>query len=161
MLLKDGKNERREVDVRLEIDASLGGIEVTVRAPEEDEQVTALLEHIERGLPKTMLAYDVNGNLHRLDADDVVLLSVSGKQTRIDTETGRYTVRQPLQTLETMPELRHFVRISRYEIVNLQKVRKFDFTMSGTLRLELAGGAVTWASRRNIPSIRRKLTGKE
>ena len=50
--------------------------------------------------------------------------------------------------------------IKKFQIVNLAKVRRYDFTVAGTLRLELAGGMETWASRRCIPEIRRRLKGK-
>ena len=54
-----------------------------------------------------------------------------------------------------------FVRVSRFEIVNLDKVTNFDFTLGGTLRLELTGGMETWASRRSIPIIKERLLGEE
>ena len=60
-----------------------------------------------------------------------------------------------------MLDKKHFLRISRFEIVNLNKVLRYDFTLAGTLRLELAGGIETWASRRCIPAIRKRLLGKE
>ncbi len=104
---------------------------------------------------------DTDGALIKIDPDDVVSVSVSGKYAQLVTEKNRYTLRQPLQALESMPEFDRFVRISRYELVNVDKVVKFDFTLGGTLRLELAGGMETWASRRNIPLIRKKLTERK
>ena len=64
------------------------------------------------------------------------------------------------KSLEDILDKQRFVRISRYEIVNLEKILKYDFTVAGTLRIELTGGMETWASRRCIPAIRRRLTGK-
>ena len=69
-------------------------------------------------------------------------------------------MRQSLHDFEKKLDADNYVGISRYEIINLDKVRKFDFTLGGTLRLELAGGMETWASRRNIPLIRKKLLKK-
>ena len=66
-----------------------------------------------------------------------------------------------IHSLKSALDAQRFVRISRYELVNLDMVRKFDFTLGGTLRLELAGGMETWASRRCIPAIRARLKGKE
>jgi DNA-binding LytR/AlgR family response regulator len=93
--------------------------------------------------------------------DDVVSVSVTGKQAQIVTEEGRYTVRQSLQSLESELDPDRFLRVSRHELVNMDKVERYDFTVNGTLRLELAGGMETWASRRCIPAIRRRLNGKE
>lgn len=54
-----------------------------------------------------------------------------------------------------------FLKISRYEIINLGKVSKFDFSVTGTFRIVMKNGMVTWASRRLIPEIKKRLQGKE
>ena len=54
-----------------------------------------------------------------------------------------------------------FLRISRYEIVNLRKVKRFDFTITGTLRVEMEDDTETWASRRFIPAIKERLQKRE
>ena len=151
----------KRISVRFERDESLEEIEILVRAPERDAEVASLLERLSEGPPDALTATDAGGVQCRILVGDVVSLSVSGNQTQLVTEKGSYTLRQTLQSLESALDARQFVRISRYELVNLRKIRKFDFTLSGTLRLELAGGTETWASRRCIPAIRKRLTGKE
>ena len=151
----------KKINIRFEKDASLDTIEVLVKASEQDTAVSALLERISGKAPGQLTVTDVDGALLKISPSDIVLVSVNGKLVQIVTEKSRYTLRTALQSLEERLEKGRFVRISRYEIVNLDKVRKFDFTLGGTLRLELAGGMETWASRRNIPLIRKKLTGKE
>ena len=54
-----------------------------------------------------------------------------------------------------------FLRVSRFEIIDLKKVRKYDFTLGGTLRIEFDNGMETWASRRYIPLIKERLTKEE
>ena len=96
-----------------------------------------------------------------LREEQIVLAATDGKLINVVTETGSYYMRQSMKNLESILDSQRFVRISRFEIVNLGKVRRYDFTLSGTLRLELAGGMETWASRRCIPLIRKRLMGKE
>ena len=132
----------KERKVRFELDPSLEDVEVLIRAPAEDGEVAALLELL--GAP----------------ADQIVSASVDGKLVNIVTEDGSWYTRRTLQSLEDALDERRFLRVSRYEIVNLTKVQRYDFTVAGTLRLELAGGMETWASRRCIPEIRRRLKGK-
>ena len=151
----------KTVKVTFEQDPSLDCVEVRIRAPEKDPDVEALMDRISGRSPDTILAADPDGSLQKIAIRDIISVSVTGKQAHIVTENSRYTLRQPLQSLESDLEEHGFIRISRYEIVNLDKVRKFDFTLAGTLRLELAGGMETWASRRNIPQIRRKLMERE
>lgn len=65
---------------------------------------------------------------------------------RIVSVSGVFTAKQTLQTFEQLLG-KQFLRISRFEIINLRKVRKYDFTIIGTLRIEFENGMETWASR--------------
>ncbi|MCR4804434.1 MAG: LytTR family transcriptional regulator DNA-binding domain-containing protein [Clostridia bacterium] len=153
--------EKRKVQIRFEQVDSIDGIDVLVRARDRGEEVEHLLARIAGQKPEALTVTDEHGALLRLDPDGIVSVSIDGRQVRIAAEGGSYRVRQSLQSLEESLDPDKFVRISRYELVNLDKVSRYDFTLSGTLRLELADGQQTWASRRCIPAIRRRLYGKE
>ena len=148
---------KQRITVSFEEDPAAEGIEVRIRAKERGEDADALIASISGLSQELITVIDPDGAFVSIPPFDIVSVSVDGKVLRIVTEEGRYTVRQTLQSLESRLEPQGFVRISRYELVNLDKVIKFDFTLGGTLRLELAGGMETWASRRNIPAIRKKL----
>ena len=150
----------KKVHIRFEQDASLDHIDVVIRAPDQDDSVTDLINRISARPPDMLTAYDENGNVRKLDQKKIVLASVNGKVVDLITDDGIWHIRQTLQNLEDNLDEQRFVRISRYEIVNVEKILKYDFTVAGTLRIELTGGMETWASRRCIPAIRRRLTGK-
>ena len=150
----------KKVHIRFEQDASLDHIDVVIRAPDQDDSVTDLINRISARTPDMLTAYDENGNVRKLDQKKIVLASVNGKVVDLITDDGIWHIRQTLQNLEDNLDKQRFVRISRYEIVNVEKILKYDFTVAGTLRIELTGGMETWASRRCIPAIRRRLTGK-
>ncbi|MBR5088214.1 MAG: LytTR family transcriptional regulator DNA-binding domain-containing protein [Ruminiclostridium sp.] len=151
----------KRVNVSFEKDSSLESIEVLVRASEKDKEVDDLIGRINAVGAQNISVTGGNGTRDIVAASDIVLLSVNGKQVSIITENDRYTARQSLGSIESVLDPARFIRISRYEIVNLTKVVRYDFTLSGTLRIELVGGMETWASRRCIPLIRRRLSGKE
>lgn len=150
----------KKINVKFEKDETLSSINVTVRASEKDVEVSELIDRIKAKGGDTI---SVSGGsvTDVVPAADIVLLTVEGKSVNIITEKERFTARQPLNSIEAALDPKRFVRISRYEIVNLAKVVRYDFTLSGTLRIELVGGMETWASRRCIPEIRRHLAGKE
>ena len=152
---------KNDIKVRFEKNEDAECIEVIVRAPERSGDVDRLMHLISGAPPELIVTEDKSGALIKLAPSDIVSVSVSGKTLQIATETERYTVRRPLHDFEKKLDASNFVGISRHEIINLDKVIKFDFTLGGTLRLELAGGMETWASRRNIPLIRKKLLNKE
>ena len=147
-------------DIRFESDPSLDRVEVVIRAPELDEDVRALMDRLQdtRG---PLGVFDGSGNLRTLTPDEIVSASTEGKLVHVVTTDGSWYTRRTLQSLESSLEGWRFVRISRYELVNLDKVQRYDFTIAGTLRLELVGGMETWASRRCIPDIRKRLLGRE
>ena len=148
----------KEIKVRFEPCPELEQIEVVIRAAAQDADVDRLLGQLSESTTELLTVTATTGELMRIPVNDIVSAAVFNKLTLIVTESSSYTVRQPLQSLEQNLVGGCFVRVSRHEIVNLDKVRKFDFTLDGTLRLELVGGMETWASRRNIPQIRKLLT---
>ena len=146
--------------VRFECDPALDSVEIVVRAPKEDDEVVALIEHLTES-PGALTVYDAKGIARVLTPDEVITASMEGKHVRVVTADGVWHTRRTLQSLENALAGRQFVRVSRHELVNLDKVLRYDFTIAGSLRLELVNGMETWASRRCIPDIRKRLMGKE
>ena len=149
----------KKINISFEKSMALDCIEVTVRASVKDAEVSALIDRINAPGGDTIAV--TGGNVTDVvPASDIVLLTVDGKNVNVITENDRFKARQPLSGVEAALDPKRFVRISRYEIVNLTKVVRYDFTLAGTLRIELVGGMETWASRRCIPEIRRRLAKK-
>ena len=148
----------KKLNIRFEPDPSLSDIDVVFRAAELDEKVTELMEKLSGHPSEILTVFDKNERVRTLKTEKIILASVNGRIVDLTTDEGVWHTRQTLQNLEGLLNKRKFVRISRYEIINLEKVIKYDFTMAGTLRIELSSGIETWASRRSIPEIRRRLT---
>lgn len=73
-------------------------------------------------------------------------------------DAGRvYALRLRLYELEEVLDRRQFVRISNSELVNLRQITALDLSLSGTIRLTLAGGGVSFVSRRNVKNIKQAL----
>jgi len=68
-----------------------------------------------------------------------------------------YAVKLRLYELEERLDPHDFVRVSNSEIVNLRKVTALDLSLSGTIKLTLAGGGVCWVSRRSVKNIKKAL----
>lgn len=147
--------------VRFESDPTLDHVEILVRAPLRDQEVEELLSRLNEAPNGGIPVYDRTGNARVLAPDDMITASMEGKMVHVVTSNGSWYTRRTLQSLESDLSGRRFVRISRHELVNLDKVVRYDFTIAGSLRLELVGGMETWASRRCIPDIRKRLQGKE
>ena len=151
----------KKINIRFERDKTLDGIDVVIRAGEKDADVEALMEQLSQQLPQKLTVLDRNSCPCVIDEDEIISVTSDGKQVRVMTTGGVYTAKQTLQNVEGLLSHHLFLRISRFEIVNLAKIRKYDFTIGGTLRIEFVGGMETWASRRYIPLIKEKLTKEE
>ena len=68
-----------------------------------------------------------------------------------------YTVRLRLYELEERLDRKAFVRVSHSEIVNWKRVTALDLSLSGTIRVTLEGGVVTYVSRRYVKKIKEVL----
>ena len=150
----------RRVNVRLAIDQGRPDIDVLVTAPVRDEQVEALMTRIEDPLAGTLAVFDGEGESVLLDEGAVISISTDNKKLRVNTEEGVYLLRDSLQNVECRLNSSAFLRVSRYEIINLSKVRRFDFSVVGALRIAMADGSDVWASRRYIRTIKNRLQEK-
>lgn len=150
----------KKLRIRFERDETLDDIEVVVRSGEKDAQVKELIESLSTRESVKLTLLDRSGNSCIVDEKDIVFLSANGKHIDITATSGVYFAKQSLQSVEKIIS-RDFLRVSRFEIVNLRMVSKYDFTIGGTLRIEFENGMETWASRRYIPLIKERLSGEE
>lgn len=147
------------ITVVFEQDSSLDGVEVIVKAKEKNSEVEELISRL-GGEQEQITVIGEDETVRVLSQSDIYLVSVNGKKLDILTESEKFSLRRTLQSVEDILDSRRFIRISRYEIINIKKVKHYDFALKGTLRIELVNGIEVWASRRCIPSIRRLLSGK-
>lgn len=150
----------KRVMVKLRIEEGHQGIDVLLTTAERDEQVEALMARIVDPLAGTITVLDDKGNSILLTEDRIISISADNKRLKVVSEDGSYRMRSSLLEIEGRLNPSSFLRISRYEIINLHKVRRFDFSIAGTLRIEMRDGSETWASRRYIQTIRSRLQGK-
>ena len=148
----------KRVNVRFEEEAKRRDIDVLFTASQMDDQVTALMSRVEDPLVVTWSVRNERGELVTLPEECIVTISVDNRKLRIAADDGVYWMKMTLQDAEKALNPSMFLRVSRYEIVNLRKVRQFEFTLTGTLRVEMENGSDIWASRRFIPIIKKRLS---
>ena len=151
----------KKINVLFKEDPSQQDIDIVITAASKDEQVEELLQKIADPFDSTFTVYDDKGSAIIIPLDKVYSISSNNRKLKVVTEDGIFEMRSSLQDIEQDLRSPSFIKISRYEIINLMKVKEFDFSVSGTLRLEMNNGMQTWASRRNISEIKKRLMRKE
>ena len=141
-----------KLEVRL--DPAEPEIEVVVRAPAMTPELAALLERLKND--GVIFGFQGEAAIPLLPGD-ILRFYGEDKEVRAQTAAGTYTVRSRLYELEQRLADSRFVRISHSEIVNLRKVTALDLSLTGTIRVTLAGGTVCYVSRRYVKRIKEAL----
>lgn len=140
--------------VEVALDPALTELQVKVLAPEESPELAALLERLRE--PEALVGFR-DGTAAPLEPEAVLRFYGEDKEVRAQTAEGVYTVRLRLYELEERLDRRIFVRVSHSEIVNWKRVTALDLNLTGTIRVTLEGGVVTYASRRYVKKIKEVL----
>ena len=143
------------MDVKVRIDSAARDVSVTITAPAMTDEVRALaarLSHREA----LLLAWDGETAVP-LRGEDILRCYGEDKGVRVQTDRGVYDLRERLYELEGKLDRHTFVRISHSEIVNLRKVTALDLSLTGTIRMTLAGDTVCYVSRRYVKKIKEAL----
>ena len=98
------------------------------------------------------------GRTVRLRTDSIIRIYSQNRKNYISTADGIIRTSAPINELFTQLG-GGFLRISRFEIINLDKAVYFDFSIVGELKIKLEGDQMVFASRRYIPVIRDYLKG--
>ena len=92
-----------------------------------------------------------------LAAADILRCYGEEKGVKVQTTQGVYDLKERLYELEGKLDRHTFVRISHSELVNLEQVTALDLSLTGTIRITLAGDTVCYVSRRYVKKIKEAL----
>ena len=150
---------KHKVNIRIEIDSEFTIPEIVIRADQQtdlvDRIVSAIGQCAENDISRIRV-YDGNTAL-LLDQREILRVYTEMRKLIVCSSRGTFEARGTLQNIEKLLDSEHFVRISRFEIINLEKITGFDVSVSGTIRVLFEDGSFTWAARRYVHTIENKL----
>ena len=158
---------KNPIDIRIEIDPKCHDPVILIRTDQKTQTVEDIIHMIEACTDSNypLITGYRDSEMELLSQRDIVRVYVEARKVRIRTIDGIYDSRKPLSFLETVLNTDRFIRISRFEIVNIRKISRFDFSLAGTVHILFDDGSVTWAARRYVRVIQQALkhieTGRE
>ena len=158
---------KNPIDIHIEIAPECHDPVILIRTDQKTQMVEDIVHAIEACTDSSypLIAGYRDSEMELLSQRDIIRVYVETRRVRIRTNNGVYDSRKPLSYLETVLNTDRFIRISRFEIVNIRKISRFDFSMAGTVHILFDDGSVTWAARRYVRAIQQALnhieTGKE
>ena len=149
------------VDIKLIIDKDWPKLTVYIKSNERNEDVegiiTAVQAYAEKKVPMVQAYF--KGSLVMLPQRKIIRFYVDNRKVMAQTAERIYETKKPLYEIEEILDKKRFIRISQSETVNIKRVKNFDFSVAGTIGLELENGEITWVSRRRIKDVRTLLSG--
>ena len=142
------------MEVKVQIDPNCGEPSVTITAPALTEEVRALAARLEGG---GVLTGWRGERACPIREEELLRCFAQDKGVKAQTVGGVYDLKERLYELEGKLDRHTFVRISHSEIVNLKKVTALDLSLTGTIRMTLEGGTVSYVSRRYVKKIKEAL----
>ena len=147
-----------DVSVSFTEDRSLDKIEIRISAPERNEQVEQLLARLSDGSRYIELPTYGGGQI-RLRKENIIRIFSENRNNYVCTADETVRTTASIGELEKQLGAGGFLRISRFEIINLDKAVHFDFSIVGELKIKMEADQTVYASRRYIPVIRDYLKG--
>lgn len=121
-----------------------------------DEEIKGLMQRINREHPQVLAGFRADAATV-LEQGQIIRVYASGGKVFAVTKDGEYTLRLRLYEMEERLDPSCFVRISNSEIVNLRRVKSFDMSYTGTIRVVLRNGDTAFVSRRYVGKIKKVL----
>ena len=141
------------VKVDIKIDEDVLETTIIIVTNEIDDEVLKLQESIINLKPNLLSGF--NGNRFEIiKEENIIRLYTSEGRVYIVTNDKEYVTRQTLQELENELNKNYFIRISRFDIINLDKIKSFDLSFVGTISVEMVNGDVLYVSRRKLKEVK-------
>ena len=144
------------MQVEIKIDETCREPKIIILTDKMTEEISALVRNLSGQTPQILTGFK-GDTAEILEQPDILRIFASSGKVFAATEKGEYTLRLRLYELEERLDRNRFVRISNSEIVNLQKVKSFDLSFTGTICVSLSDGTATYVSRRYVSKIRQVL----
>ena len=104
----------------------------------------------------SILAAKKGQDIVLLDFEDIFMIRVEDKQTKVFTENKDYLVKKPLYQIEENLDS-NFVRVSKATIVNLRKIKRVAPSLKGMMFIELKNGLKDNISRKYLSDFKNAL----
>ena len=147
-------------DIKLIIDEAFERLTVIIKNRENNEEVEGVINAIQTyaNNQKPMIQAYFKGSVVMLPQRKIFRIYIVNRKILIQTSERLYEVRKNLRDLEELLDPESFIRISQSEILNIKRVKNFDFSSTGTIEVELENGDKTYVSRRRVKEIKAALS---
>ncbi|MDU3801442.1 LytTR family DNA-binding domain-containing protein [Paraclostridium bifermentans] len=139
--------------IDIDIDKRYEEIQVILRSNEMNDETIEILEKLKTTKNKYILGKS-DKKVYIVDVKDIFFFYSENQKVFVETEDFRYEVDERLYEIEENFKNTSFIRVSKFSIVNLKKVKNIDMSFSGNLTINFINGKKESISRRYISKIK-------
>jgi len=142
--------------IEIQLDSECKDPKIVIYASEMTNEISSLLEKLSGNEYQSLMGYK-GDEILLIQMDDILRIYAEGQYVYAQVNNEKLRLRQRLYQLEEMVPRQQFIRISNSEIVNFEKVKSLDMSISGTITLKFNTGDQSYVSRRYINKIKKHL----
>ncbi len=131
-------------------------LQVVIKCRQIDDEIVRLKYHIEMFDKKLQAKKDNEWCL--VNSFDILYFESVDNRTFLYTKDDVMEVRQRLYELEMVLSDKDFIRISKSQIVNINKIRSLKPEINRTILVTMCNGEQLYISRKYVPAIRNMLS---
>ena len=131
-------------------------MQVVIKCRQIDDEVMRLKCHIE--LFNKKLQAKKENELYFINSFDVLYVESVDNHTFLYTEDDVLEVKQRLYELEVILSDKDFIRISKSQIVNINKIKTLKPELNRTILVTMCNGEQLYISRKYVQAIRNMLS---
>ncbi|GAA0101254.1 LytTR family DNA-binding domain-containing protein [Paraclostridium bifermentans] len=139
--------------IDIDIDKRYEEIQVILRSNEMNDETIEILEKLKTTKNKYILGKS-DKKVYIVGIKDIYFFYSENQKVFVETEDFRYEVDERLYEIEENFKNTSFIRVSKFSIVNLKKVKNIDMSFSGNLTINFINGKKESISRRYISKIK-------
>lgn len=139
--------------VEIKIDRTCTEPKLIIYTAAITEEITELTKRLSAKNSKSLAGYQ-GEQVQIIPVSHILRIYTEKQKVLLQTESETLQLKYRLYELEELLDRERFVRISNSEIVNFDKVKCLDLSISGTIVLRFQNGQTTYVSRRYVSKIK-------
>ena len=141
--------------IDIDINNSYKEIILTIKAPEMTPEVVEIIGKLKT--TNKNIVGRIEQKMHILNPKDILLFYSQGQKIYADTTNDTYEIKQKLYEIEDDLKGEGFVRISKFAIANINKIRDIEMFFNGSLVVNFINGKQEAISRRYVSKVKEYL----
>jgi len=116
-------------------------------------QVTELMKRLESPSQVNLMG-KLDESLYILQAEEIVCIYTQGTKVKASCGDRVYDLKEKLYQLENLLEDRGFIRLSKFAIANVSKIKRIDVAFNGSMEVVFSNDQTEVISRRQVKAVK-------